>query len=194
MGAIDDALAEIESLEPGEHFVYQKIADKYGVSRSTLSRRHRGVQGQARTKNINQQKLSPPQELELIRYIERLTKQGLPPTREMIQNFASKVAHQPLSESWVTRFINRHSIHLISKWTSSIDNIRHKADSKHKYGLYFNLLHGKMEEYGIKLKNTYNMDEKGFMIGVITRLKRVFSKRMWQKREVTASIQDGNRD
>jgi hypothetical protein len=44
MGDIEAALAAIESLEPGEHFTYTEIADKYGVDRTTLSRRYRGVQ------------------------------------------------------------------------------------------------------------------------------------------------------
>jgi hypothetical protein len=38
------------------------------------------------------------------------------------------------------------------------------------------------------------MDEKGFMIGVTARSKRVFSKRSWDKKEVTSSLQDGNRE
>ena len=38
------------------------------------------------------------------------------------------------------------------------------------------------------------MDEKGFMIGVVGRSKRIFSKRKWEKKEVRASIQDGNRE
>jgi hypothetical protein len=45
-----------------------------------------------------------------------------------------------------------------------------------------------MEEYDIKTKNTYNIDEKGFLLGVISRLKRIFSKRMWVKGEVRALI------
>ncbi|EUC47545.1 hypothetical protein COCMIDRAFT_89898, partial [Bipolaris oryzae ATCC 44560] len=53
-------------------------------------------------------------ELELIRYITKLKKQGLPP-REIIRIFLSAVADHQLSESWVTRFINRHKLHLISK-------------------------------------------------------------------------------
>lgn len=32
----------------------------------------------------------------------------------MVANFASAVAQEPVSESWVTRFINKYSIHLIS--------------------------------------------------------------------------------
>ena len=43
-------------------------------------------------------------------------------------------------------------------------------------------------------RNTYNMDEKGFMTGIVGRSKRVFSKRKFSKGEVRASLQDGNRD
>src|SRR3954465_12671011 len=99
MGAIKEAIEEIESLEPGEKFSYQAIANKYGVHRVTLSRRHQGLQAPRETQATHQLKLNPQQELELVRYIEGLTKRGLPPTREMIRNFSSEVAHQQLSES-----------------------------------------------------------------------------------------------
>jgi hypothetical protein len=36
--------------------------------------------------------LTPQQELELVVYIEKCTRRGLPPTREMIQNFAGSIA------------------------------------------------------------------------------------------------------
>ena len=112
----------------------------------------------------------------------------------MIQNFASTIAKELVSESWVTRFINRHSIHLISRWAASMDSNRHQADSGSKYSLYFNLLGDKIKEYDIEPRHTYNMDEKGFLIGVIGRSKRVFSRRMWEKKEVRASLQDGSRE
>jgi hypothetical protein len=51
-----------------------------------------------------------------------------------------------------------------------------------------------MDQYNIELKNTYNMDEKGVMIGIIGRSKRIFSKRMWEKKEVRAALQDGSRE
>ena len=110
---IQVAIDEIESLEPGEHFTYTRIARSYGIDRSTLSRRHRQVQLPEITKKINQQKLTPEQELELVQYIKGLTERHLPPTREIIRNFVSIIAKEPVSESWVTRFINRHSIYLI---------------------------------------------------------------------------------
>jgi hypothetical protein len=48
-----------------------------------------------------------------------------------------------------------------------------------------------MLQYEIQPHNTYNMDEKGFMIGVTTRSKRVFSQRQWERKEVRAALQDG---
>jgi hypothetical protein len=43
MGAKEEMLAAIENMGEGEKFMYQEIADRYGVSGCTLSRRHRGV-------------------------------------------------------------------------------------------------------------------------------------------------------
>jgi hypothetical protein len=132
---MDDALAAIESLEPGEQFTYQAIANQFIFERSTLSRRHRGRQGPRAAKIINQLNLNPQQEAELIQYINDLTQRALPPTRDMIRNFASKIAATPVSDSWVTRFLNRNTTNLVSKWTTSMDRTRHAADSKHKYKL-----------------------------------------------------------
>ena len=150
MDPIEAAIAAIESQELGAETSYTKVAAKYGVARSTLSRRHQGSQHTKETKDLNQRALNPQQEIELVVYIEGLTKQGLPPTREMINNFASQVAHRQLSEAWVTRFINRHSIHIISRWSTGIDSVRHQADSGYKYKLYFDLLYQKIEEYEIE--------------------------------------------
>jgi hypothetical protein len=194
MAPIDEALEDLKSRKEGEQFSLTEIADKYGVNRSTLGRRWKGVTGSKEEGYASQQALSPQQEIELVQYIERLTKRGLPPTREMIKNFSSEVAKRQLGESWVTRFINRNKIHLISKWTTGIDRNRHQADSETKYRLYFDLLHSKMREYNILPCHTYNMDEKGFLTGVIGRTLRIFSKRMWDKKEVRASLQDGSRE
>jgi hypothetical protein len=45
MDSIEVALADIESLRPGEKINYTKIAKKHGVDRLTLSRCHHGIQG-----------------------------------------------------------------------------------------------------------------------------------------------------
>jgi hypothetical protein len=94
----------------------------------------------------------------------------------MIQNFAETVAKCEVSESWVTRFLHRHASELTIKWSAGIDRNRHKADSKERYKLYYDMLHSKMREYDVDERNTYNMDEKGFFVGITNRSKRIFSK------------------
>ncbi|KAH5390817.1 hypothetical protein HBI32_241910 [Parastagonospora nodorum] len=173
MDPIQAAIEDIESREPGERFTYTEVAAKHNINRTTLSRRHRGIQAAVGTQPPNGRKLSPPQESELILYIEKLTRQGLPPTREMIRNFALSIAKKEVSERWVSRFISRNKNELISKRTSAMDRTP-----------YFNLLHEKLDEYCLEAGDIYNMDEKGFLIGIVGT----------SKREVRASLQDGSRE
>jgi hypothetical protein len=51
-----------------------------------------------------------------------------------------------------------------------------------------------MKEYRIEKRLTFNMDEKGSMIGVQSKSKRVFSKVVWVKDGARAPIQDGSRE
>jgi hypothetical protein len=194
MSSIQAALAAIASLGPGEEINYTQIAKTYGVVRSTLTRRHQGISPPRATRYENQQALHLQQELELLRYIERLTKRGLPPTRAMIRNFASQIAQRELGVHWVDRFVKRYPDQLISKWTTAMDNSRHKADSGSKYSLYFNLLREKIEQYHVEPCHTYNMDEKGFMLGVVGRSKRIFSRTSYEEGKRRSTIQDGSRE
>ncbi|KAF1924810.1 uncharacterized protein M421DRAFT_71558, partial [Didymella exigua CBS 183.55] len=88
--------------------------------------------------------LNLQQEDKLIRYIERCTRDSVPPTQSILKNFGSAVAQQEVSKSWITWFQHRHPDKLITKYNTSMDCRRHLADNKHKYKLYFNLLHSKM--------------------------------------------------
>ena len=97
MSSIEAALAAIKSQEPGENICYTKIAQEYGVNRSTLSRRHRGQTASRTASAEERQNLHPQQEQQLLRYIERLKERGLPPIRAMIQRFGSEIAKRELS-------------------------------------------------------------------------------------------------
>jgi hypothetical protein len=99
MAPIDDAIAAIEREELGEQLLYQKYANKYKVNRSTLSRRHRSVSQSKQDFQASRQALTPTEELELIQYIRRLTEQGLPPTREIVQVFSSTLLPDHLSKA-----------------------------------------------------------------------------------------------
>jgi hypothetical protein len=78
--------------------------------------------------------------------------------------------------------LDSHGSHLIMDFITFCDEnkiimdcSRHNADSKLKYALYFDLLHSKMREYNVQPSNCYNMNKKGFMIGVLGCPKQVFS-------------------
>jgi hypothetical protein len=59
-----------------------------------------------------------------------------------------------------------------------MDRNRYEADSEWKYKRYFNLLHSIMDKYNILPENTYNMDEKGFIMRALGKSKRVFSRQI----------------
>jgi hypothetical protein len=103
-------------------------------------------------------------------------------------------ASKHIGDGWVTRCIERKKDHLISKWTKGMDAVRHHADSEAKYDQYGDLLHGKITQYEVEPAHTYNMDEKGFAIGVIGKQKRIFSKRAFKAGEVTHLLQDGSHE
>jgi hypothetical protein len=112
----------------------------------------------------------------------------------MIRRFALDIVKKELGKGWVDRFIARYEVNLISRWATGINCVRHQADSLSKYTLYFSLPHDKMSRYDVEAHNIYNMDEKGFMLGILTRSKRVFSRRLYEEGKIKAHIQDGSRE
>jgi hypothetical protein len=194
MAPIDDALAALESREEDASFSYRQVAKKFGCSRTTLARRHQGLARPRAEVSADQQLLSPQQEAELVQSIEGLTRRGLPPTRSMVRNFAREVAKREVGDGWVTRFLTRQNSNLTARYTKGMDRNRHAADNRGKYHQYFELLHSKMRQYNVEPCDIYNMDEKGFLMGIISRSKRIFSKQLWERKEVNQALQDGSRE
>jgi hypothetical protein len=112
----------------------------------------------------------------------------------MIQNFGGDIAGEPCADAWVSQFLNRNKHLLTARWTAGMDRNCYKADSKDKYKAYFKLQHNKMREYKVEEENVYNMDEKGFLMGITGRSKRVFSRQFWEQKRVSAALQDGSRE
>jgi transposase-like protein len=86
MQLIQEAIEYLESREAGDNFSYREVAKKFGVNRVTLMRRHKH---ETEEYGVRNQSLPPECEAELVQYIETLTERRLPPTRTMIQQFAS---------------------------------------------------------------------------------------------------------
>jgi hypothetical protein len=109
MDQVQAAIEAYKSQELGEQLSVQEVADNYGVWRSTMQRRMDGQLVPRAEHTTNTQKLSPQQEDKLVLYIESLTARRLPPTRAVVQNFASEIARKRVSERWVSRFLIRHN-------------------------------------------------------------------------------------
>ncbi len=173
---------------------YTATAKIHGVGRDALSRRHRGVQVSAAEKATNQCLLQPAQERSLIQHINRLTELGIPPTVAMVRNFAGEITRKDVGKSWAQRFVDRHKDVLMSRHLTGIDKQRVRADNKESYNVYFELLKRQIEQYAITPSNTYNIDEKGFLIGFITKARRVFSKQAFNSKKLLGALQDGSRE
>jgi hypothetical protein len=91
-------------------------------------------------------------------------------------DIAAQLGGKPPGHNWCSRFVQRHKSELDSRYLDSLDLNRHEADSVASFERYFSVVGKKVEEYNILPKNTYNMDEKGFLLGRITKAKRVFPK------------------
>ncbi|CAE7003005.1 HTH Tnp Tc5 domain containing protein [Pyrenophora teres f. teres] len=132
MDWIETAIDTMELCEPGALFSYRAVAKRFGVDRTTLSRRHKGLTQSNEAAHEQQQLLNPQQEHELVLHIERRTRRGLPPTREIVQHFAEAIVKCSVSERWVSRFLHRHAYELTIKWSAGIDRNRHQANSEER--------------------------------------------------------------
>jgi ribosomal protein S24E len=132
------ALAEIESSEAPDYAI---IARKYGLMRSTLSRRARG-QTTSRTEFQSQihQCLTNAQERVLINQINRLTGRGIPPTSQMVKNFAEEMIGYTVGKNWVSQFCRRYQSELKSLYLYNIENQYIKGEYGPIYKLFFDLV------------------------------------------------------
>ena len=196
MAPIDDALEELQSLRPGVPFSYTEIANRHGCNRTTLSKRHRGAQGSRAAQYESQRYLTDGQSKTLVQWVNMLTKKGLPPSNEMLRNFAKEIrcSETKPGREWPKRWRQRHKDEIIYVYTTGMDRSRFDADSAYKYKLYFDLMHKKVEQYGIDPDMKYNMDEKGFLLGILQKVKRYFSKDAYIQSGLRERLQDGNRE
>jgi DNA-binding Lrp family transcriptional regulator len=95
MAAINKAIEAAKSQESPN---YSEIARTYGVSRSTLSKRVRGIQQSGSEYYQSTRLLSPLQERVLIDHINHLTKIGLPPTPAIVRNFTREISGKELGK------------------------------------------------------------------------------------------------
>ena len=191
MDPMQAALADLRSSDPPN---ISATATAYNVKRSTLSRRFNEKTVSVEESLENKRLLNNYQEQKLIDYVSRQCKMCLPPTARIVSNIASEMAGSQVGVNWTSRFVDRHKDVLDSRFLNTLDLARHKSESRASFEAYFDVVHRKIEEYGITVDNMYNMDEKGFMIGQIQRSHRIFTRDTYQDKNLIKAGQDGNRE
>jgi hypothetical protein len=126
----------------------------------------------------NSRKLTPTEELAIVRYILDLDSRGFPPRPQAVQEMADLLLAErdasPVSKNWTSNFINRRT-ELKTKFSRKYDYKRALYEDPVIIGDWFKLVRNMVAKYGILEEDIYNFDEAGFMIGVIATAKVVTS-------------------
>ena len=139
MSPIEEALEELKSQE---HPHYTDTAKAFGVDRTTLSRRHRGLTASRGVSTDGPRLLTNQQEKTLTEYINKLTQRGFPPTPAMVRNFAKDIGGIQPAKNWLSRYVKRNREKLDSGYQLGFDLSRKKADNIYAYRLYFDKVSG----------------------------------------------------
>jgi hypothetical protein len=130
--------AAITDLESQDRRNIAATAKTWGVARETLSKRFRGETGSNQDANsYARRQLTDIQEETLIRYINKLSDRGLPPTPQIVKNLAEEIAGAALGKNWVSRFCERHQDQLLSVYLRTIDHKRKLADNSSHFQHFY---------------------------------------------------------
>jgi hypothetical protein len=137
--------------------------------------------------------LSKHQERELLKQINELTRKGLPPNHQNFRFFAQNICGTLPGKNWPAQFVDRHRDILDSDFLTGFDIGRKKADNSWLIQKYFATVEEKWKKYDYAPGNVYNMDEKGFMIGMTQKTPRIFTKKWKDRGRLQGLAQDSSR-
>lgn len=189
---IPEAIADLESQECPN---VKATAEKYDLERKTLEDRWKGKSvSHKEASSIYRQCLTNSQERALVQLINRLTDRNMPPTTAIVKNLAEEIRGCAIGKNWTASFVKRHKDELKSLYLKSIDNKRVKSEYPPSYELFYQLLQEAIEDYLITPDNIWNVDEKGFLIGIASKVRRIMTREAYERGRVRQLAQDGNRE
>ena len=137
MEPIDFALDDLRSQKNPN---FRGTVNKYGVDRTTLTRRFKGEQGTREEFRERMSLLNNEQERVLIDEINRLADRGTYATIEMVNRFASDLSKREPGKNWAAQWCQSHSDELRSVYLKGFDQSRKRADSWVEVNKYFELV------------------------------------------------------
>jgi hypothetical protein len=145
----------------------QAIADKYGVSSSTLQALVNGGTSLSAF-NATKRKLTHAEERVLVDWILESSDCALPPSLANIAVHANRILGgrevpvEPVGESWVPRFLDPYRDSLQTHWSRPLATERARSLNKDAVKHWYELMKEDVIDKGIKEHNIYGMDESGF--------------------------------
>ena len=157
----------------------RRAGEDYRVAYSTLNGRIKGAKS-AIVRQEEQQRLFPEEEAILVKWIIRLQAWGWPARVEQARFMAEDLLRakgdmQPLGKNWVQKFLSRHK-EIKTKYIPPLDKERALAQDPQILKDWFELYGRIKAQYNVRDGDIYNMDEKGFLQGVIAKLRVLLSK------------------
>jgi hypothetical protein len=167
---------KVAALEAQRPPLSSSDASVSNLHRTTVARRAKGKIQSRQHYREQCGLLSKAQEQRLLQHIDELTRRGLPPNHHNVRIFAQNICGKLPGKNWASQFVRRHAESITSEYLIGFDISRKKADNWWLINHYFELVQEKWKQYNYGPENVYNMDEKGFMIGVLQKTRRIFTK------------------
>ena len=109
---------------------FNATANKHNLLRTTLRARFYNIHtSRAEAASLYSRRLTDAQEEVLVGHINRLTNRGIPPTTQMVRNFAEEMIQDDVGQCWTSDFVKRHKDRLHSQYLRTIDKKRFKAET-----------------------------------------------------------------
>jgi hypothetical protein len=148
----------------------RRAASTYDVPRTTIHARRAGRTAR-RDCEPNSKKLTKAEELVIIQHILELDSRGFSPTlsalRDMANNLLAERGASQVGKNWPENFVKR-TPELKTRFNRKYDRQRALCEDPAIISPWFDLVHNVKVKYGILDADTYNFDETGFQMGVIS--------------------------
>jgi hypothetical protein len=170
----EDIQAAISAYKRGDYASISRTSRTFNIPLTTLRNRIRKVTSQ-KSRNINQQILTPIEEETLENWIYRAAKLGTPISLRLLIILAEEIQKNrnsisaestltPISRRWTERFRTRHP-RIKTCFTRPIDASRLEGTDYSTLKTYFNRLGELLRENKYPSSAIFNVDETGFSIG-----------------------------
>ena len=160
----------------------REFAREYDIkNHTTLLRRIQGTTKSRKEAHVDDQALTPQEEIVIVKWILQLEIWGWPARVCQVRQLAQdplwmRKPGVEIGKTWVNKFLTRHT-ELKSAFTRAKDKERVAAECRENIQHWFNLYADLCKRFNIPEGDRYNMDEKGFAMGLLNAFRVICSRR-----------------